>query len=250
MISHIDSRTSDALTRLKMALDIHGYAIIDGVRDTESMVDFLRGLGPIIPPGVAMGHSLHDQITYEVRVRNEGQGVNDEFGNPIISTTAKSFNFHTDGYNSTMPPRYVGLFRTDDSDESPLSSVADSLQLDGVDEGLWDKMFEARFPSANGLVPILENMDSVRRIRFNPVEIRRWSNRIAGFEAQDVSEVIMIVDRLSTALLDLAENFVVRQYDCELLDNWRMCHARSELHPGSQRVVQRVWVGPRNMTAL
>jgi hypothetical protein len=250
MIPHIDSFASGALTRLKIALDIHGYALIDGLRDTESMVNFLRRFGPIIPPGVAMGHGLHNQITYEVRVRNEGQGVNDEFGNPIISTTSRSFVFHTDGYNSTIPPRYVGLFRTDDSDELPLSSVADSTQLDGVDEGLWDELFDARFPSAIGLVPILENIGPFRRIRFNPVEIRRWSNRIAGLEAQDISEIIAMIDRLSDALSGLAENFVVGQHDCEVLDNWRVCHGRSELQPGSERVVQRVWVGLGNMAAL
>jgi hypothetical protein len=245
MIDHVDSSASDASTRLKTALDRHGYALIDGLRDTESMVDFMRRLGLIIPPGVAMGHGLHDLITYEVRVRNEGQGTKDEYGNPIISTTPASFDFHTDGYNSPVPPRYVGLFRTDDSDEAPLSSVADSLQLDGVDEGLWDRLFEARFPSAIGLVPILENIGTVRRMRFNGVEIRRWSNRTVGLESQDISEFIATIDKLSAAFSDLAENFVLRRYDCEILDNWRMCHARSELRSASERVVHRVWVAPR-----
>src|ERR1039457_4302838 len=139
-MQHIDSFAPDAIRHLKISLDINGYAIIDGLRDTQTMLDFLRHLGIITAPGVAMGPGMHDQVTYEVRVRNEGQGVKDEYGNPIISTTAASFDFHTDGYNSPSPPRYVGLFRTDDSDEAPVSDIADSGGLDGVDEGLWDKL--------------------------------------------------------------------------------------------------------------
>jgi hypothetical protein len=238
-LRRVDSAAPDVLAALDESIRQAGYVIVDGLSETARVLDLLAHLGPVVPPGVAMGPGMHNDKVYEVRVRNDGCGVADNHGNRIISTTPAEFALHTDGYNSSAPPRYVALFRTDSSAEAPVSSLADSYRLDLT---RWRQLTEVRFPSAGGPVPIIE-ATVPQRIRFNPVETKRWAALSAVLPPHERAWIARTVDALSDALSGLAETFVLRRHDCLVLDNWRMCHGRSELAASSERVVQRIWVG-------
>lgn len=216
-----------------------GALILDHVPTTDELVEIARSLGPIRSPGVAMDPTSHDGMIYRVQVRNRGEGITDQHGNTIVSSTNADFSLHTDGYNSTLPPRFVLLRRSDDSNEEPISSVADLRELlPYLSQHDRDLLRRPIFPSANGLVALIEEESSPPRIRLNYVEICRWSRGSAEPSAAADDAIAHLLNIAESK----AEHFVLAQYNCLIIDNFRILHGRSELLGDSRRVVERMWV--------
>ena len=227
------SRTGDVARFLNQ----DGHAYIAGLRTAERLAGLGRMLGSIVPAGVGMSNDLHSADSYEIRVRNDGAGVLDKFGKQIVSTTAQAFEFHTDGYNRAHPPRYVLLLRTDCSDELPESFFADvhAVLHDAAYAELVDRLCDPIYPSANGPQSVVFDRDACS-IRFNPLEMDRWSgvHTDRGWR-EPVKALLSLIGE--DPRVDC-----LRPGDAVMLDNWRVCHARSELRRDSERTVLRMWV--------
>lgn len=226
-----------SLSPLMDAIAQDGAVIVAGpMLTTKAVLGMAQDLGRIIAPGVAMDARMHRGGVYSVRVRNGGKGVEDKYGNTIYSTTDLPFELHTDAYNSTMPPRYVFLFRVDSSREIPDSFLAEgNAAVDLLEQEVVATLSKAAFPSAQGLVPVL----TADWIRFNRLEIKRWNlSRSPAMSSMEAAAI----DALGDALWAVRETIQLRNGELLLLDNWRVCHGRSGLDSGSARIVQRVWV--------
>ncbi len=235
-IEFVDARA----TQLKVLLASAGAVCVSKVKDDQSLEILASMFGAIRDPGVGMSSALRNEGIYTVQVRNAGKGILDDFGNVIYSSTSDPFELHTDAYNSNIPPRYVLLRRTDSSTESPLSMVADGRDaLSPLDVPAQVVLRQPSFPSANGLVPIVISTTAGTNIRFNSAEIGRW--QVPCGVSLSVDAVQAISAFLSATRRSLRK-FVLRQFECLILDNWRMLHGRSALSTTSTRTVQRMWV--------
>jgi alpha-ketoglutarate-dependent taurine dioxygenase len=189
-----------------------------------------------------MGPQLHDGRVYEVAVREAGKGLTDQHGNTIVSTTAHSFELHTDGYNRPEPPRFVFLLRTDGGVGGPASFVSRSDQaIARLNASTRDALTRAEYPSAAGPIPLLDvPAPSLHRLRFNGTEIEQWSGRGPNPDLGDQQRETL--HALAHELRSVRATFTIAPGDCLVLDNWRVCHGRASMSRSSKRVLSRVWV--------
>jgi alpha-ketoglutarate-dependent taurine dioxygenase len=209
------------------------------VRSMPSEQEFrlvARTLGSVMPAAVGLpaGAVGLDDV-YEVRVRGpRGSGLTDNRGRVVMSSTASRFPLHTDGYNLHEPPRYVLLYRTDGSNDTPTNLVADAsvalASLGGTDRAT---LREPIYHSARGGVAVLAKVSGQDLFRFNPEEM----------QPSDMAErALAVVTRLCGALTAITEDLLLHRGDCLIMNNWRMCHGRGALEQGSGRVLLRMWV--------
>jgi alpha-ketoglutarate-dependent taurine dioxygenase len=201
-------------------LEESGAVYVEGLGDDQNLLSFAEQFGELVPPVVDMPANELDPRIYEVGVRNEGAGVRDRQGNVPISTTNQEFPLHTDGFNRSMPPRYVFLLRIDDGDDATPTYVSDAASaLENLPADARERVRETVLSSA-GDQPV---------IRFN-------RQKMDDTPAGDA------LDQLSEALRDRREAVVIQPGDCLVVANWRVCHGRSEMPPASSRILHRVWV--------
>lgn len=221
-----------------------GSVLLHGLDGPAELRRLATTLGRVIPPGVGIPSALRrsDDI-YEVKVRDpSGGGLRDRHGNTILSTTASGFSLHTDGYNLVEPPRFVLLLRVSGEDEAPLSSVSDAVaaiaSLPAKDRALLRRPL---YGSAVGELPVLDTVRGLSRVRFNAVEMRRWSSARVRAERA--------IATIAPALRDVERRIRLRRGDCLVMDNWRMCHGREALPQDSKRVLLRMWIADRRTDA-
>lgn len=238
----IDYMSGAVADDLRGSLGEHGVAYLQHVGEDDELLELAEQLGPVTEPGVGMPSSAHDGRVYSVEVRNKGEGLVDEHGNAILSSTSLEFPLHTDAYNRPQPPLYVLLLRADDSEDDTPTYVSDSRPvIADLPDDIVAMLRRPVFPSARGAVPVLQARDDGHhRIRFNHEEIDRW-------EGQDPSP--LMEENARDALSELARGLRLHQQpvsiqptDCLVIDNARMCHGRPALSPDSRRVLKRVWV--------
>lgn len=187
-----------------------------------------------------MPKALTDSDLYEVRVRNEGRGVLDEHGHLILSTSARPFPLHTDGYNLPSPPHYAVLWRRDTSSDSPHSTVAVTRDAFRNDWGLTEQLQRPIFPSAVGPRPALfEDAAWGPGFRWNPIETTQWAQRETGRVDAALREVI---EATNAVLRREAVEFTIGVFDALILPNWDSCHGRGPVDPSSTRVLTRLWI--------
>ena len=221
-----------------------GSVLLHGLDGPAELRRLARALGRAIPPGAGIPRALRrDDDIYEVKVQDpSGAGLRDGHGNTILSTTASHFPPHTDGYNLVEPPRFVLLLRVDQEDDAPVSSVSDAIaaiaSLPAGDRALLRRPL---YGSAVGELPVLDKVSGRSRVRFNAVEMRRWSGARACVE--------QAIGTIAPALQNVERRFRLRRGDCLVMDNWRMCHGRDALSRESKRVLLRMWVADRRTGA-
>jgi alpha-ketoglutarate-dependent taurine dioxygenase len=181
---------------------------------------------------------------YEVKIRGHaGHGVLDRHGNRILSTSAAQFPLHTDGYNLAEPPRFVLLLRIDATSEVPTSTLSDVIAaIATLNDADRQRLRCRMYGSARGPVAVLDNAGDAIRIRFNPVEMRRWS---APKDRKAIDDIIATVE---AAMALQIRTFELHRGDCVIVDNWRVSHGREALTPRSGRVVLRMWVADDQST--
>jgi alpha-ketoglutarate-dependent taurine dioxygenase len=221
-----------------------GSVLLHGVDGPAELRRLAAILGRAITPGAGIPRALKrsDDI-YEVKVQDpSGAGLRDRHGNTILSTTASDFPPHTDGYNLVEPPRFVLLLRVDPEDEAPVSSVSDAVaaiaSLPAEERALLRRPL---YGSAVGELPVLDTVSGQQRVRFNAVEMRRWSGAAARAE--------QAIATIAPALRKVERRIRLRRGDCLLMDNWRMCHGREALPRESKRVLLRMWIADRRTGA-
>jgi hypothetical protein len=96
------------------------------------------------------------------------------------------------------------------------------------------------YPSARGPVAVIEAHGGMIRVRFNFDELERWGARADNRPMDRQSEAAVV--ELRKRLHSQQESLLIESGDCLILDNWRMCHGRSEMQQASRRVLRRVWV--------
>jgi alpha-ketoglutarate-dependent taurine dioxygenase len=220
-----------------------GWTYIEQFGDEEDLLRLAVGFGEIIDPGVGMSPGMHDGRIYRVAVRRGGEGVQDVHGNTIISTTGRTFGFHTDGYNRTSPPRFVFLLRTDAGPGGPESFVA---HVDDAAPHLPREsiatLASARFPSAHGPIALMvQGVFDRPSIQMNPTEIAQWEGREGNPLLGEAEH--LAISQLLQHLEHAAARFTIEPGGCLVLDNWRTCHGRSAMEPDNLRALARVWVG-------
>lgn len=218
------------------AVYVHGMGTSDA-----TLLQVAGGLGEITAPGVGMPSGVHDGRIYTVEVRNDGAGLRDQHGNTILSTTSQEFSLHTDAYNQRIPPTYVLLLRSDDTNDETSSYISDAhYAITELPADVIAVLRSAIFPSALGPTPIVEQDGGAPVVRFNPEEIARW----AGHEDNSpVSpEGSAAITALQASLIGCRETTVIFPGDCLIIDNHRVCHGRGTMSSSSGRVLKRVWV--------
>jgi alpha-ketoglutarate-dependent taurine dioxygenase len=238
----IDYGAIDSIAELRQALDDLGVAYVRGVGGDEHLLSLAESLGEVTEPGVAMPSQAHNGRIYSVHVRNRGEGVVDQHGNLIVSTTNLEFSLHTDAYNRLHPPRYVLLLRADNGLDDTPSFVSDMwITLDELSPSSASKIVQPVFPSALGPVALLHPTDGQRpTFRFNEQEIVRWAGRDNNPAlGPGVEQAIADFNR---CLQLHRETRTIQHADCLVLDNTRVCHGRPVMAPDSTRELKRVWV--------
>jgi alpha-ketoglutarate-dependent taurine dioxygenase len=225
---------------LRGALSASGYVCIRGLEDESALLAWAESMGEIVAPGVGMPDGMHDGRIYSVAVRGGGKGEVDRYGHSILSTTDRAFPLHTDAYNRPEAPRYVFLLRSDRGTGSTASQVSDAREAIGRLSAEHQSLLrEAIFPSAIGPRPLLEPANGTTLFRFNGEEIRRWADREGdGLSAGAAAAMAALEEELTA----IQETFTIDPLVCLLVDNWRVCHGRSRIPAGSERVLKRVWV--------
>jgi len=225
---------------LRRSLSAHGYVCIRGVEDGSALLAWAESMGEIVAPGVGMPDGMHDGRIYSVAVRGGGKGEVDRYGHSILSTTDRAFPLHTDAYNRPQAPRYVFLLRSDHGAGSTASQVSDAREaFRRLSKEHQSLLREAIFPSAVGPRPLLEPVGDTTLFRFNGEEIRRWADREGeGLSASAAAAMAAFEEEM----IAIQDTFTIDPLVCLLVDNWRVCHGRSRIPPGSERVLQRVWV--------
>jgi alpha-ketoglutarate-dependent taurine dioxygenase len=224
-------------------LTLHGAVVIRRLDQIEAAMTLARTLGEVVEPGFNMTDGLHDGHVYSIEVRNGGNGVLDNFGHTILSTTNWAFALHTDGYNWVPPPHYVVLSRADAEDDEPLTHIVDATQaLMRMDEHVMTLLAEPCFPSAHGLQAIVSDKGSQKSVRYNRDEIERWSLRPEVNRVTLSAAHIWAMDIFEEALKENEVPLTLAPGDCLTLDNWRCCHGRAALSTDSRRVLKRLWV--------
>lgn len=237
-IAHVPGAS---LAEVRDALRDNGVAYLHSVQHEEELLTLTEQLGTVVAPGVGMPTGSHDGRVYAVAVRNSGRGTQDRHGHVILSTTAREFALHTDGYNLPRPPRYVLLLRTDTGVDDTISWISDARRAFALLSRSTLKQLErAIFPSAIGPLPVIGRDASAPQLRFNSEEMRRWRERAArGTASQRLAD--HVTDALHVALESVRESFTIRPGDCLILDNWRVCHGRAAMASDSTRVLKRTW---------
>jgi alpha-ketoglutarate-dependent taurine dioxygenase len=217
---HLSYQSSECFPEALRTLEESGAVYVEGLRNDQNLLSFAERFGEVVPPVVDMPTSELDPRIYAVEVRNEGAGVRDRQGNVPVSTTNREFPLHTDGFNRSVPPRYVFLLRADDGDDDETPTyVSDAASaLESLPAGAREALRDA----------IVARAGDQTVIRFNREKMG--------------SEGGPALDRLGAALGERREAVVIRPGDCLAIANWRMCHGRSEMAPASRRVLHRVWV--------
>ncbi len=164
-----------------------GVVLLRSVVEPE-LLGLAEQFGSIVEPGVGMDPGLTEGGVYSVRPRNDDDGIRDEHGHVILSTTRREFRFHTDAYNRSDPPRYVFLLRIDsDPTDSTPSYISDAYAaLERLSERQRTVLASPAFASALGYVPLVDIVDDVLRFRFNPAEIDRWGPRLPPGPSEEV----------------------------------------------------------------
>lgn len=239
----IDTTHEAWFSALERALAETGAVLCAGIGSTERLLEVAGLLGEMIPPGIGMPNGAHDGFVYSVTVRNRGEGMVDDAGNTITSTTNRAFSLHTDGYNGSEPPRLV-LLRRADSTEDPTETYLSQIDpaVDKLDARQLEILMAPNFPSSRGSVSVLvrEGNSGTFHLRLNEVEIHQW-NGVSGNPEMSV-EVSEALDALVHSLDTHKTTLTIDPGWSLVLDNRRLCHGRSALAPSSGRVLQRVWV--------
>jgi alpha-ketoglutarate-dependent taurine dioxygenase len=238
----IDYETDGFAGELSRALDQDGAAYVRGVGASDAtLLEVAGGLGEIIAPGVGMPSGAHDGRIYTVEVRNDGTGLRDQHGNTILSTTSHEFSLHTDAYNQRVPPTYILLLRSDDTDDETPSYLSNAhYAIADLPADTVAVLRRPLFPSALGQTAIVEQGGSRTVVRFNAEEIARWDGR--GDNLLIPSEGHAAITAFQTSLTARQETAVLSPGDCLIIDNHRVCHGRGKMLPTSRRVLKRVWV--------
>jgi alpha-ketoglutarate-dependent taurine dioxygenase len=227
---------------LRRSLERDGFLLLHDVPDAARLQAIAHQLGEVIRPWVGMPGDTRTGLTYEVRVRNAGEGERNMQGNVVLSTTAREFPLHTDGYNQEPPPHYVLLLRTDDSSERPTSQIARFetavRKLSPSDQAL---LGEPLFPSALGYLPLRRVVDGRPVAKFNLQDMEQADARLAEGPGP-AKEWRAVASALGEALASSADTTTIGPGDALVLDNWQVCHGRSRLANDSQRVLLRMWV--------
>jgi alpha-ketoglutarate-dependent taurine dioxygenase len=236
----IDHDSPGLLDDLRQVLVDTGVAYVRGVGGDDQLLALAESLGAITEPGVAMPSQSHDGRIYSVHVRNEGRGVIDQHGNVIVSTTHQEFSLHTDAYNRPSPPRYVLLLRVDNGPDDTPSFVSDArLAIKSLPSSVASTLTQSIFPAAFGPAALV-TASQPPEVRFNEAELRRWAGRdtnpLLSLRAEDA------ISQFAHSLRLHQETQVIRQTDCLVLDNYRVCHGRSAMASESKRELKRVWV--------
>jgi alpha-ketoglutarate-dependent taurine dioxygenase len=226
---------------VRKSLEEHGTAYVLGMEGDDQLLSLAEQFGEVTQPGVGMPDKAHDDRVYSVEVRNSGEGLTDQHGNVIVSSTNLAFSLHTDAYNRATPPRYVLLLRTDDGPDETPTYVSDSLKvLPDLPADIIGTLGLPVFPSANGEVPLLESRDGDRAVRFNEEEIDRWDGQ--GENRPMNAEARAAVSEFGRRLQEHQEATTITTAGCLVLDNFRICHGRAAMPVDSRRVLKRVWV--------
>ncbi|WP_329453597.1 TauD/TfdA family dioxygenase (plasmid) [Streptomyces sp. NBC_01724] len=239
-----------ALVRqLRQALGTSPGAVVISDTPTGSnttLLELAGCLGPVVTAGTTIGgNPLEPGGVYRVKPVNDGQGVEDENGLLIFSTTSQVFEGHTDGYHNPDPPPLVMLLcvrpdrgtygRTLITDGA---AVAGSLPTD-VQALLRDPVF----PTVFGHVPVLTAHPdrALPTVRFNMRELTRFRSAGHQVPADHWAAAEALHHLLCAPAHQWAE--VLQAGDLLLLDNTRAVHAREALSPNSSRLLKRVWIG-------
>lgn len=238
----IDYGADGFADELTGALGLDGAVYVHGMGTSDAtLLEVAGGLGEIIAPGVGMPSGAHDGCIYTVEVRNDGAGLRDQHGNTILSTTGHEFSLHTDAYNQRIPPTYVLLLRSDDTDDETPSYLSDThYAIADLPTDIVAVLRSAIFPSALSQTSIVEQNGSGTVVRFNAEEIARWDGREDNLPVS--SEGKAAIAALQTSLIAHQETTVLLPGDCLIIDNHRVCHGRGKMLPLSRRVLKRVWV--------
>ncbi len=221
-----------------------GAVLIRRFGQRDQLLKLASSMGELMQPGVGMPPELHDGFVYTVQVRNEGSGLNDVHGNPIISSTNRAFSLHTDGFNLQVPPRFVLLLRVDNDGQSTPTVVSSIEKALARLPGLRNSIESLMMPSARGPVRFSEFTANhlSPRYRVNMEEVERWRDVSDACLAEESDDVLA---ELGSALNAVSTAVVLEPTDILVLDNWRMCHGRPQLSKDSRRRLERVWVASR-----
>lgn len=221
-----------------------GAAIISGVptEDNLGLLEIATALGPVTAQGAVIpGNPLEDARVYRVEPLNQGNGVRDEAGLLIFSTTDQEFAPHTDGYHNKKPPAYVLMLCV----RSDLQHYGQTTVIDGwqavrqIDEKTLNLLSQCAYPAQFGMASLLRDSPSGVHIRFNMWEIARFDQSgILSCDHRDAAYRFTEV----LAATSPAWSFTLAAGECLILDNYRALHGRSRLSQTNNRLLKRVWV--------
>ena len=234
---------SGAVEDIAELLTAFGAVKLTGMTDSHELAPLAQRLGELFLPILSLADDAPTQQPesqiYEVRVKNDGEGELDRYGETILSTVKDDFALHTDGYNQPKPPKYMLLLRTDDSDELPRTYLADGMSLlRGLSRAELELLDRPIFPTATGSVSALTVREGRPVLRWNATLVRRWANRVSS----DTASLEQAIEIFGRSLPPIVLTDHLHQHECLILDNDRWLHGRSALRTDSVRVLQRAWV--------
>ncbi len=204
----------------------------------KALVELSLGLGVPNRNTSSIQVDMEDSFIYNVEARQEG--VKDDEGNWIYSTTHHEFNCHTDGSNNENPYDWVLLLcvRPDlGGGESILFDIQDiisELSLQTI-----QLLSQPVYPFYFGLAPILTPDGSSYEIRYNrrDIDVYEKSRQLAiPADCKKALDHLDQVIKFSNTKL----RFLLNQGDCLIINNKKVLHGRTAFNHNSNRLLKRV----------
>ncbi|SMH28529.1 Taurine catabolism dioxygenase TauD, TfdA family [Azospirillum lipoferum] len=173
------------------------------------------------------------------RIEAKGDGVADDEGHLVYSTSPCFFPLHTDGYSASVAPDILVLLcvRPDrqGGGGSLLAALDDVLPRLSQEEKA--RLAEPVYPSLSGARRIVADGE----IRFNPMEVARC--RRLGFTPPP-EENLAAHARLNELFNSdgILKQVHLTDGDCLIINNRRVVHGRHEYSPRGSRLLKRLWI--------
>jgi alpha-ketoglutarate-dependent taurine dioxygenase len=173
------------------------------------------------------------------RIEAKGNGLSDDEGHLVYSTSACGFPLHTDGYSASVSPDIVILLcvspDAEGGGESLLALLDDVLPQLSEDEQA--RLAALVYPSLSGMRRIISD----NGLQFNPMEVARCER--LGFTPPPEANLAAHT-RLNELFNSdgVMKRFFLSSGDCLILNNRRVVHGRQEYSPSSSRLFKRLWI--------
>ncbi len=231
----------DICEQAKLALKKTDLVILKGFSsgiNNENLLALARSLGEITLNGTILDNKpLEQDLVYTVQVHTQGIYDNELL---IYSTTNKYFPYHTDDSCTELPADLVILLCELPSNQGGESFVA---HVDEVVQQLneLDILFlrEPIYCFQFGLAPILTYKNDSYSIRYNRIEIDRFSKSKDIFYSDRVYSVMEKLDNVLKSL-ESSNSFVLKKDECMVINNHKVLHGRGSFPIDSNRKLKRL----------